>query len=104
VYDHPIMREGIAAGVVSQSDLELAGTASNGPEAIRGYCELQPDVCLMDLQLPEMSGIDAPVATQSVFSSGRVIMLTTFVGDVGTRRALSAGARTCRILTRRARS
>lgn len=93
VDDHPLLREGIAALVNSQSDMSLVAQASNGAEAIQIYKQHQPDVTLLDLRLPDMSGIDILIAIRSQFPDARVIMLTTFEGDVEIQRALQAGAR-----------
>src|SRR5712691_1396820 len=92
VDDHPLLREGIAAIINSQPDMLLAGVASSGREGIQSYREHQPDVALMDLRLPDLSGIDALIAIRSEFPEARVIMLTTFNGDVDVQRALKAGA------------
>src|SRR5882724_11966029 len=92
VDDHPLLREGIAAIVNSEPGMSLAGTASSGREAIEKYRELQPDVTLMDLRLPDLSGIDALIAIRSEFPSARIMMLTTFNGDVDIHRALKARA------------
>jgi DNA-binding NarL/FixJ family response regulator len=92
VDDHPLLREGIAAIINSQPDMLLAGVASSGREGIQSYRELQPDVALMDLRLPYLSGIDALIAIRSEFPEGRIIMLTTFNGDVEIQRSLKAGA------------
>jgi DNA-binding NarL/FixJ family response regulator len=91
--DHPLMREGIGAIIDSQPDMELVGSASTGAEAIRLYGELQPDVSLLDLRLPDMSGIDAMIAIRAEFREARIVVLTTFDGDVEIQRALAAGAR-----------
>jgi DNA-binding NarL/FixJ family response regulator len=93
VDDHPLLREGIGAIIRSQPDMLLVGEASNGKEAIRAFRDHQPDVTLMDLRLPDMSGIDAMIAILSEFSHARIVMLTTFEGDVTIQRALEAGAR-----------
>ena len=93
VDDHPLLREGIAAVVASQPDMELVGSASTGFEAIERFRELLPDVTLMDLRLPDMSGIDAIIAIRAEFPNARVVILTTFEGDVEIQRALAAGAR-----------
>jgi DNA-binding NarL/FixJ family response regulator len=90
--DHPLMREGIAAIVRNEPDMLLVAEASNGREAIQGFREHQPDITLMDLRLPDISGIDALVAIRTEFPDARIIMLTTFEGDVEIRRALQAGA------------
>ncbi len=90
--DHPLMREGIAAIIKNEPDMLLVAEASNGREAIQGFREHRPDVTLMDLRLPDISGIDAMVAIRTEFADARIIMLTTFEGDVEIRRALQAGA------------
>jgi DNA-binding NarL/FixJ family response regulator len=90
--DHPLMREGIAAIIRNEPDMLLVAEASNGREAIQGYRDHRPDVALMDLRLPDISGIDAMVAIRTEFEDARIIMLTTFEGDVEIRRALQAGA------------
>jgi DNA-binding NarL/FixJ family response regulator len=90
--DHPLMREGIAAIIRNEPDMLLVAEASNGREAIQGFREHRPDVTLMDLRLPDISGIDAMVAIRTEFEDARIIMLTTFEGDVEIRRALQAGA------------
>ena len=90
--DHPLMREGIAAIIRNEPDMLLVAEASNGREAIQGFREHRPDVTLMDLRLPDISGIDAMVAIRTEFADARIIMLTTFEGDVEIRRALQAGA------------
>lgn len=93
VDDHPLMQEGIATVIRNQSDMLLAAEASNGREAIQRFREHAPDVTLMDLRLPDMSGIDAMIAIRSEFPEARIIILTTFAGDVEIQRALEAGAR-----------
>ena len=93
VDDHPLLHEGIATVIRNQPDMVLAAQASNGREAIQRFREHTPDVTLMDLRLPDMSGIDAMVAIRSEFPEARVIILTTFAGDVEIQRALEAGAR-----------
>ena len=93
VDDHPLMREGIATIINNQTDMRLAPEAANGCEAIQKFREHQPDVTLMDLRLPDMSGIDALIAIRTDFPEARVIMLTTFEGDVEVQRSLEAGAR-----------
>ena len=90
--DHPLMREGIAAIIRNEPDMLLVAEASNGREAIQGFRDHQPDITLMDLRLPDISGIDAMVAIRTEFPDARIIMLTTFEGDVEIRRALQAGA------------
>jgi DNA-binding NarL/FixJ family response regulator len=93
VDDHPLMREGIAAIVNSQPDMTIVAQAATGSEAAEMYRLHLPDVTLMDLRLPDMSGIDALVRIRAEFTGARVIMLTTFEGDVEIQRALKAGAR-----------
>jgi DNA-binding NarL/FixJ family response regulator len=93
VDDHPLFREGIGAIINCQADVSLAGTASNGREAIEAFRALRPDVTLMDLRLPDLSGLDVMIAIRSEFPDARVIMLTTFERDVEVQRALQAGAR-----------
>ncbi len=93
VDDHPLMREGIAVVIRSQPDMSLVAEAANGREAIEAFRKHLPDVALMDLRLPDMSGIDALVAIRSEFPDARVIMLTTFEGDAEIHRALRGGAR-----------
>jgi DNA-binding NarL/FixJ family response regulator len=92
VDDHPLMREGIAAVIRNEPDMQLVAEASNGHEAIEAFRVHQPDVTLMDLRLPDISGIDAMVAIHTEYRDARVIMLTTFDGDVEIQRALNAGA------------
>lgn len=93
VDDHPLLREGIAAIINSQPDMLLVADASSGSEALQKFREHQPDVTLMDLRLPDVSGIDAMIAIRTEFAEARIIMLTTFEGDVEIQRALEAGAR-----------
>jgi DNA-binding NarL/FixJ family response regulator len=93
VDDHPLMREGIAAIINNEPDMLIIGQASNGREAIQQFREQRPDVTLMDLRLPDISGIDAMIAIRNEFSDARIVMLTTFEGDVEIQRALAAGAR-----------
>jgi DNA-binding NarL/FixJ family response regulator len=93
VDDHPLLSEGIATIINSQPDMELVSQATTGTEAIQRYREHQPDVTLMDLRLPDLSGIDAMIAIRTEFPEARIIMLTTFEGDVEIHRALQAGAR-----------
>jgi DNA-binding NarL/FixJ family response regulator len=93
VDDHPLMREGIAAVIRSQPDMLLVAEASSGREAIQRFEEAAPNVTLMDLRLPDMSGIDAMIAIRSKSPGAYVIILTTFDGDVEITRALQAGAR-----------
>jgi DNA-binding NarL/FixJ family response regulator len=93
VDDHPLVRQGIAGLVAIQPDMTLIGEASNGRDAIQQFREHRPDITLMDLQMPEMNGIDAIIAIRNEFPEARVIVLTTYVGDVQILRALKAGAR-----------
>jgi DNA-binding NarL/FixJ family response regulator len=93
VDDHPLLREGLAAVIGDQPDMLLVSQASNGAEAIQQYRQHRPDITLMDLRLPDLSGIDAMIAIRSEFPDARVVILTTFEGDVEIHRALQAGAR-----------
>ncbi len=93
VDDHPLLREGVAALIGSEEDMELVGEASNGREALDLFRKYQPDITLMDLQMPEMNGIDAIGAIRGEFPEARIIVLTTQPGDVQVSRALKAGAR-----------
>ena len=93
VDDHPLLHEGIATVIRNQPDMVLASEAFNGADAIRQFREHKSDVVLMDLRLPDMSGNDAMMAIRAEFPAARVIILTTFAGDVEIQRALSAGAR-----------
>jgi DNA-binding NarL/FixJ family response regulator len=93
VDDHPLLREGIAAIINNQPDMLMIAQASNGCEAIQMFKQHRPDITLMDLRLPDMSGIDALISIRSEFPEARIIMLTTFEGDVEIQRALKAGAR-----------
>ena len=93
VDDHPVVREGIAALIGRQADMELIAEASNGREAIEQFRTHRPDVTLMDLQMPEMGGIDALSAIRGEFPEARVIVLTSYAGDVQVSRALRSGAR-----------
>jgi DNA-binding NarL/FixJ family response regulator len=93
VDDHPLLREGIAALVNSQPDMKLIAEAANGREAVEQFRKHRPDVTLMDLQMPEMNGIDAMIAIRGEFSQARIVVLTTYKGDMEVLRALRAGAR-----------
>jgi DNA-binding NarL/FixJ family response regulator len=93
VDDHPLLREGIAALIGSEEDMELIGEASTGREALALFRQSRPDITLMDLQMPEMNGIDAIWAIRNEFPEARIIVLTTHPGDVQVSRALKAGAR-----------
>src|SRR6202142_643793 len=92
VDDHPVLRQGVAALVGGQADMSLVAEASNGREAIQQYRAHHPDVTLMDLQMPEMNGIDALIAIRGEFPDAKVIVLTTYAGDTQILRALKAGA------------
>jgi len=93
VDDHPVVRQGIAGLVAVHSDMSLVAEASNGREAIQQFRAHHPDVTLMDLQMPEMNGLDAIIAIRGEFPESRIIVLTTYAGDVQVLRALKAGAR-----------
>ena len=93
VDDHPVVRQGIAGLVAVHSDMSLVAEASNGREAIQQFRAHHPDVTLMDLQMPEMGGVDAMIAIRGEFPEARIIVLTTYVGDAQVLRALKAGAR-----------
>jgi DNA-binding NarL/FixJ family response regulator len=93
VDDHPLLREGLAAVINNQPDMVLVAQACNAQEALQQFRKHLPDVTLMDLRLPDKSGIDAMIAVRKEFPEARVIMLTTFEGDVEIQRALEAGAR-----------
>ena len=93
VDDHPMLREGIAALVASQPDMKLIAEASTGREALEQFRKHRPDLTLMDLQMPDMDGIEAMVAICSEFPDARIIVLTTYKGDIQVLRALKAGAR-----------
>ena len=93
VDDHPVLRQGIAALIADERDMTLVGEATNGREAIQQFRAHHPDVTLMDLQMPEMSGLDALLAIRGEVPEARIIMLTTYTGDVQAKRALQAGAR-----------
>jgi DNA-binding NarL/FixJ family response regulator len=93
VDDHPLLRAGVAALIETQPDMTIVGEASSGREAISAFRSTKPDVTLMDLQMPDMDGIDAILAIRSEFPQARVIVLTTYEGDALAYRALKAGAR-----------
>ncbi len=93
VDDHPLIRQGIAGLVSSQPDMRLVAEATDGREAVQRFRAQQPDVTLMDLQMPEMSGLDAISAIRGEFPEARIIVLTTYAGDVQALRAVKAGAR-----------
>jgi DNA-binding NarL/FixJ family response regulator len=93
VDDHPLFREGIATVIAHQRDMQLAAMAATAKEAVEAFRQHQPDITLMDLRLPDMSGISAVASIRTDFPEARIIMLTTFEGDVEIQRALLAGAR-----------
>jgi len=93
VDDHPLLRQGIAALVADQSDMSVVAEASNGREAIQQFRAHRPDITLMDLQMPEMSGVDTIIAIRGEVPDARIIVLTTYTGDVQVLRAMKAGAR-----------
>jgi len=92
VDDHPLMRDGIAFALQSQKDMELVGQAVDGEEALTLFRELRPDITLMDLQMPGMNGIATIEAIRKEFPKARIVVLTTYSGDVQASRALKAGA------------
>ncbi|WP_375505305.1 response regulator [uncultured Nostoc sp.] len=93
VDDHSIVRQGLAAMIENEPDMTVVGQAGNGQEAIDQYRQLQPDVTLMDLRMPQMSGVDATVAICTESARARIIILTTYDGDEDIYRGLSAGAK-----------
>ncbi|HEY6766673.1 MAG TPA: response regulator transcription factor [Candidatus Sulfotelmatobacter sp.] len=93
VDDHPLLRQGIAALLADQSDISMVGEASNGREAIQQFRAHRPDITLMDLQMPELNGLDAIIGIRGEFPEARIIVLTTYTGDVQVLRAMKAGAR-----------
>jgi DNA-binding NarL/FixJ family response regulator len=93
VDDHPLLRQGIAAVINNEPEMSLVAEATSGGEAIQKYREHRPDVTLMDLRLPDMSGIDSLIAIRTEFPDACIVMLTTFEGDVEIQRSLEAGAR-----------
>lgn len=93
VDDHPLLRKGIAALVNAESDMKLVAEASTGTEAIKQFRQHRPHVTLMDLQMPDMSGIEATIAIRQEFPGARILILTTYGGDMQVVRALTAGAR-----------
>lgn len=90
--DHPLLRDGVAGLVADQPDMELVGEASNGRDAIDQFRKHHPDITLLDLQMPEMNGIDAIIAIRGEFPEARIVVLTTYTGDTQILRALKAGA------------
>jgi DNA-binding NarL/FixJ family response regulator len=93
VDDHPLLRQGIAGLIADEPDMTLVAEAANGREAIQQFRTSRPDITLMDLQMPEMSGLDAMVTILGEFPDARIIVLTTYSGDVQALRAIKAGAR-----------
>lgn len=93
VDDHPVFRQGITGLLADQPDLQLVAEAGNGIEAIQQFRSYRPDITLMDLQMPEMNGLDAMIAIRSEFPEAKIVVLTTYSGDVQVLRALKAGAR-----------
>jgi DNA-binding NarL/FixJ family response regulator len=93
VDDHPLLRQGIASLIADESDMTLVAEAANGREAIQQFRTHLPDITLMDLQMAEMNGLDAMIAIRGEFADARIIVLTTYTGDVQAKRALQAGAR-----------
>ena len=93
VDDHPLLREGIAALIGAEPDMQLVAEAATGREALAQFKLKRPDVTLMDLQMPDMGGIEAIIAIRGEFPNARIIVLTTYTGDVQVLRALKAGAR-----------
>jgi DNA-binding NarL/FixJ family response regulator len=93
VDDHPLLREGIAAIINNEPDMAVVGQAATGRDAIQQFRALRPDITLMDLRLPDISGIDATIAIRNDFPDARIVVVTTFEGDVEIQRALAAGAR-----------
>src|SRR3984893_8280923 len=92
VDDHPLLRSGIGTLIATQPDMQLVAEASTGKEAVQLHRELNPDVTLMDLQMPDMNGLDAIISIRSEQPSARIIVLTTYAGDALAQRALKAGA------------
>ena len=93
VDDHPLIRQGVAGLIATQADMNLIAEAANGREAIQQFHRHRPDITLMDLQMPEMNGLEAIIAIRGEFPGARIIVLTTYAGDVQALRALKAGAR-----------
>jgi DNA-binding NarL/FixJ family response regulator len=92
VDDHPVFRAGLSSLVANERDMQIVGEAANGREAIAQYHALRPDVMLLDLQMPELNGIETIAAIRGQYLSARIIVLTTYAGDVLAQRALKAGA------------
>jgi len=90
--DHPLVRHGIAFALLQEADMDLVGEARDGKEAVESYRKLRPDVTLMDLQMPRMNGMEALVAIRTEFPQAKIIVLTTYSGDIQASRALKSGA------------
>lgn len=99
VDDHPLFRSGVAALLATQTDMQLVAEAGDGRDAIQQFRTHRPDVTLMDLQMPEMNGLEATIAIRAEFPEARIVVLTTYAGDVQVLRALQAGARAYLIKT-----
>jgi len=93
VDDHPLIRQGVAGLIATQADMNLIAEAANGREAIQQFHRHRPDITLMDLQMPEMNGLEAIITIRGECPEARIIVLTTYAGDVQALRALKAGAR-----------
>ena len=93
VDDHPLLRQGIAALLATQPDMDLVAEAANGREAVAKFEQYRPDITLMDIQMPDMNGLDAMLAIREKFPDARIIVLTTYTGDVQVLRAMKTGAR-----------
>jgi DNA-binding NarL/FixJ family response regulator len=92
VDDHPLLREGVAALIADEADMAMVGEAADGREAVDQFRRLRPDVTLMDLQMPHLNGIEATAAIRAEFPDARIVVLTTYTGDVQVPLALKAGA------------
>jgi len=92
VDDHPLVRDGIAFALQQQTDMELVAQATNGIEGVAAFRQYRPDVTLMDLQMPQMNGIEATAAIRGEFPQARIVILTTYSGDIQATRALKLGA------------
>jgi DNA-binding NarL/FixJ family response regulator len=93
VDDHPLIRQGIAGLVAAETDMNVIAEAANGRDAIQQFRQHRPDITLMDIQMPEMNGLEAIIAIREEFPEARIIVLTTYAGDMQALRALKAGAR-----------